>query len=211
MPKEWILNQANMRFQFNRPKYVGHVAEEIRKCMPKSLKEWEDYYYQKVRSKEHLEFVGRRLYAKITEVCRAEIESITEQDCINFVKELVINRTYDGYQSEIQTIYGQLEKALGVKIEPAPDEWDRLYNVDFFIKVGEKYIGLQVCPAGYPYITEIIRELETARETHRKFTEKYGGKVFYVLSVEKEGKKTIYNTEVIEEIKREIQRLSKSA
>jgi len=209
MPKEWILNQANMRFQFNRPKYVGHVAQEIRKCMPKSLKEWEDYYYQKVRSKEHLEYVGRRLYSKITEVCRAEIESITEQDCIDFVKELVINRTYDGYQSEIQTIYGQLQEILGVKIEPAPDEWDRLYNVDFFIKVGEKYIGLQVCPAGYPYITEIIKELEIAKKTHKKFTEKYGGKVFYILSVKKNGKKVIYNTEVIPEIKKEISRLSK--
>jgi hypothetical protein len=210
MPKEWILNQANMRFQFNRPKYVGHVAEEIRKCMPKSVKEWEDYYYRNVRSKAHLEYIGRRLYTKITEVCRAEIESITEQDCINFVKELVIDRTYDGYQSEIQTIYGQLQRILGVKIEPAPDEWDRLYNVDFFIKIGNKYIGLQVCPAGYPYITQIIKELEFAKETHRKFTEKYGGKVFYVLSVKKGGKKIIHNTEVIEEIKQEIQRLSKS-
>jgi hypothetical protein len=199
-----------MRFQFNRPKYVGHVAKEIRKCMPKSLKEWEDYYYKNVRSEKHLEFLGRRLYVKITEVCRAEIESITEQDCINYIKELVINRTYDGYRSEIQTIYGQLQKLLGVKIEPAPDEWDRLYNVDFFIKVGERYIGLQVCPAGYPYITEIIRELENAKETHRKFTEKYGGKVFYVLSVERSGTKIISNTEVIEEIKREIQRLSDS-
>jgi hypothetical protein len=25
--------------------------------------------------------------------------------------------------TEIQTIYGQLEKILNVKIEPAPDEW----------------------------------------------------------------------------------------
>jgi hypothetical protein len=210
MPKEWILNQAMMRFQLNRPKHVGHVAEEIRKCRPKSVEEWEDYYYQKVRSKEQLEIIGKMLYDKITKVCRAEIESITEEDCINFVKELVIKRTYDGYQSEIQTIYGQLEKALGVKIEPASDEWDRLYNVDFFIKVGKRYIGIQVCPAGFPYITEIIKEIEIAKETHKKFSEKYGGKVFYVLSVEKGGKKTIHNTEVIEEIKREIQKLSES-
>lgn len=200
-----------MRFQLNRPKHVGKVAEQIRKCMPKSLKEWEDYYYAKVYSKEHLEYIGRRLYTKVTEVCHAEIESITEQDCIDFVQELVIDRTYDGYQSEVQTIYGQLQGILGVKIEPAPDEWDRLYNVDFFIKIKERYMGIQVCPAGYAYITEIMTEMEIAKETHKKFTEKYGGRVFYILSVkEKDGKKTIYNTEVIEEIKREILRLSKS-
>jgi hypothetical protein len=209
MPKEWIINQANMRWQFNRPKYVGHVAEEIRKCAPKTLDEWREYYYKNVRSKQELEQIGRQLYIKVSEVCRAEIESVTEEDCINFVIELVIDRTYDGYQSEIQTIYGQLQQALGVKIEPAPDEWDRLYNVDFFIKIKDKYIGLQIRPAGYPYITQIINELEIAKETHKKFTEKYGGKVFNILSVREGGKKIIYNKEVIQEIKEEILRLSK--
>jgi len=209
MPKEWIINQANMRWQFNRPKHVGHVAEEIRKCAPRKLEEWEKYYYQHVRSKEHLEQIGRQLYIKVSEVCRAEIESVTEQDCINFVIELVIDRTFDGYQSEIQTIYGQLQQALEVKIEPAPDEWDRLYNVDFFAKIKDKYIGFQIRPAGYAYITQIINELEIAKETHRKFTERYGGKVFNILSVAKDNKKIIYNKEVIQEIKEEISRISK--
>jgi hypothetical protein len=36
--------------------------------------------------------------------------------------------------TEIKTIYGQLEYELGLKIEPAPDKWDRLYNVDFLSK-----------------------------------------------------------------------------
>ena len=54
--------------------------------------------------------------------------------------QLVIDRTFDGYMTEIKTVYGQLEKELGVKIEPSPDEWDRLYNVDFFIKVKDTHI-----------------------------------------------------------------------
>jgi hypothetical protein len=207
MPKEWIVNQANMRWQFNRPKNVGKVSKEIRKCAPKSLKEWEDYYYQKVYPKKHLEQLGRKLYIKISEVCRAEIESVTEEDCIGFVINLVINRTFDGYQSEIQTIYGQLQEALRVKVEPAPDEWDRGYNVDFFIKVKDKYIGLQIKPAGYAYITQIINELEFQKKTHEKFTTKYGGKVFYIISVKEGKKKVIYNPEVIEEIRKEIERL----
>lgn len=207
MPKEWIINQANMRWQFNRPRNVGKVSEEIRKCKPKSLTCWEEYYYQNVYPKEHLEQLGRKLYVKITEVCQAEIESITEEDCINFVIGLVINRTYDGYQSEIQTVYGQLQTELGVKVEPAPDEWDRKYNVDFFIKVKNRYIGLQIKPAGYPYITQIINELEFQRKTHEGFTAKYGGKVFYIISVKEGKKKVIYNREVIDEIRKEIKRL----
>jgi len=208
MAKEWILNQANMRWGLTRKTKVGPVSELIRKCSPKSVKEWRIYYFKNVYPKQHLEELGRRLYIKITEVCQAEIENLTENDCMDFITNLVINRTFDGYQSEIQTIYGQLREILGVNIEPATDEWDRKYNVDFFIKVSDKFIGLQIKPVGYAYITQIINELKFQKETHKKFTEQYGGKVFYVLSI-KEGKsKIIHNKEIIEEIKQEIKRLS---
>ena len=207
MPKEWILNQANMRWGLTKKNKVGAVSDEIRKCAPKTVGDWDEYYYKNVYPKEHLEHIGRTLYTKISEVCQAEIESIEEQDCINFIKNLVVNRTYDGYQSEIQTIYGQLQNILGVKVEPAPDEWDRGYNVDFFIKVKDKYIGLQIKPAGYAYIPQIINEFEFQKRTHQKFTDKYGGRVFYIISVKQDKQKVIHNPEVIEEIRKEIERL----
>jgi len=209
MPKEWILNQANMRWGLTKKNKVGPVSELIRKCSPKSISEWESYYFKNVYSKQYLEELGRRLYIKITEVCQAEIESIEEEDCINFITNLVINRTFDGYQSEIQTIYGQLQEALGVKVEPAPDEWDRGYNVDFFIKVKDRYIGLQIKPAGYAYIPQIINELKFQKRTHEKFTDKYGGRVFYIISVKEGKKKIIHNPEVIEEIRNEIEKLKR--
>jgi hypothetical protein len=108
---------------------------------------------------------------------------------------------------KIQTIYGQLQQALGVMVEHAPDKWDRGYNVDFYIKVKDKYIGLQIKPAGYAYTTQIINELKFQKGTHDKFTAKYGGKVFYIISVKDGKKKAIHNPEVIEEIRKEIQRL----
>lgn len=93
------------------------------------------------------------------------------------------------------------------RLNPPPDEWDRGYNVDFFIKIKDRYIGLQIKPAGYAYITQIINELEFQKKTHEKFTTKYGGKVFYIISVKDGDKKKIYNTEIIDEIKQEIERL----
>ncbi|MCR4416345.1 MAG: MjaI family restriction endonuclease [Ignavibacteria bacterium] len=209
MPKEWILNQANMRWGLTRKDKVGPVAELIRKCAPKTLEEWEDYYLKNVYPKEHLEYLGKVLFLKVTDVCKAEIESITEEDCINFIYNLVINRTFNGYQSEIQTIYGQLQNILGVKIEPAPDEWDRGYNVDYYIKIKDKYIGLQIKPAGYEYITQIINERKQQKQTHEKFTKKFGGKVFYIISVTEGKNKKIFNSEVIDAIKQEIERLEK--
>jgi hypothetical protein len=210
MAKEWILNSANMRWGLQRKKQVGAVSEEIRKCSPKTVQDWEQYYYKNVRPKDHLLSLGKKLYTKITEVLPAEIESITEEDCTEFVRTLVINRTFDGYMTERQTIYGQLQDILKIKIEPAPDEWDRLYNVDFFIKIKDKYIGLQIKPAGdTSHITQIYQERTQQAKTHEKFAKKYGGKVFYVISIKEGDKKKIHNTEVIEEIKKEIERLNK--
>ena len=147
------------------------------------------------------------MFIKVTDICKAEIEDITEEDCINFIYNLVINRTYDDYLSEIQTIYGQLSNILRVKIEPASDEWDRGYNIDYYIKIKDKYIGLQIKPAGYEYITQIINEREQQKKTHEKFTAKYGGKVFYIISITDGKNKIIHNIEVIEEIKKEIEKL----
>ena len=210
MPKEWILNTAINRWGLQKKKMVGAVSEEIRKCAPRTLKEWEEYYYKNVYPKEHLIEIGRKLYIKITEVLRAEIDEITEEDCINYVINLVINRTFDGYITEKKTIYEQLQDILGVKIEPAPDEWDRLFNVDFFIKINDKFIGLQIKPVSYSFIPEMIKEKDIQLSTHKKFTEKYGGNVFYIYSIKENDKKRIYNANVVEEIKQEIERLSKT-
>lgn len=208
MAKEWILNSAMNRFQLNFSRNVGKVSEEIRKCSPKTVEEWETYYYQNVYHKDHLEELGRKLYVKITEVLQAEIEDVTEEDCINYIVNLVINRTYDGYVSEKNTIYGQLQDIIGVKIEPASDEWDRLFNVDFYIKIRDKFIGLQIKPAGgVSHIPEIYKEHGLQIGTHKKFTEKFGGKVFYIISIKQGDKKVIHNTEIIDEIKQEINRL----
>ncbi|MDR3101936.1 MAG: MjaI family restriction endonuclease [Methanocalculaceae archaeon] len=132
------------RFQLNFKRNVGATSEAIRVCSPRNLDEWRDYYFANVRSREHIEELGCKLYMKITEVIQAEVEDVTEQDCINYMLALVIDRTFDGYITEISTIYGQLAGILGVKIEPAPDEWDRFFNVDFFIKVDKNFIGLQI-------------------------------------------------------------------
>ena len=208
MAKEWILNSAMNRFQLNFKRNVGAVSEAIRECAPKTVADWREYYFSNIRSKEHIEALGRKLHVKITEVISAEVDEVTETDCIEYMFNMVIDRTFDGYMTEIKTIYGQLQKILDVKIEPAPDKWDRLYNVDFFIKIGNQYIGLQVKPAsGVSHIPQIFKEQSIQRNTHNEFSETYGGRVFHIISIKEGNKKTIHNTDVIEEIRQEIKRL----
>ena len=217
MPKEWVLNIAFNRWQFNRPKYVGKLAKAIRKCAPKSVEEWERYYFEHVRPTgqmlgrdmhEHLREVGRRLYVKISEQLKAEVESITEEDCVNYVHEVVIQRTYQGYVTEKRTVYEQLEEALGLKLLPAPDPWDRRYNVDFYIPVGKRAVGIQIKPITYDQTPEVHKWREWMHEFHKCFEREHGGKVFVVFSItERGGKKRIWNGEVIEQIRAEIERL----
>jgi hypothetical protein len=196
-----------MRWGLTKKNRVAPVSDLIRRCSPRSVREWQDYSYENVHPAEYLEELGPRLYVKVTEVCRAEIDDVTEEDCIGFIKSIVIQRTFDGYQSKIQTIYGQLQEALGITIKRAPKRVGRGYNVDFFIRVKAKFIGLQVKPAGYAYIPQTIKELQFQKATHEEFTAKYGGKVFYIISMTEGKKKVIHYPEVIDEVKKEINRL----
>ncbi len=221
MAKEWILNMATNRWGLNKKDSVGPVSQWIRECSPKTIEDWEEYYFNKLadflKSKgislspeEYIEHLGEKLYIKITEVIQSEIEQVREQDCIEYVYNLVINRTYEGYQTEIKTIYGKLQKDLGVEIKPAPDKWDRLYNVDFYIQVGGKYIGLQIKPITYEQTPETHKWKEWLNKAHKKFEENFGGKVFIIFSIKEGQNKRIFNEEIIEEIRKEIEKLKLS-
>ncbi len=216
---ETLLNYAMNRWGLNKAHSVGKTSELIRACAPSEFKDWENFYFSKAKQKkkngivitrEYITGLGKTLYIKLSEVVQNELESITEEECIDYAYNLVLNRTYEGYKTEIETIYGQLESAVRKKIEAAPDKWDRTYNVDFFIKVGDKFIGIQIKPIESGQALNQYQWVEMHKKNHEKFEKDFGGKAFFVYSIKSSGKKKkIYNTEVIEEIIGEIKRLSK--
>ncbi len=113
---------------------------------------------------------------------------------------------------QLKTVYEQLEQALEVQLCPAPDEWDRRYNVDFYIPVGPRTIGIQIKPITYNQTPELHRWREWMRQSHERFVRERGGKVFIIFSVtERGGRKRIWNPEVIDEIRNEIRKLSEEA
>lgn len=150
---------------------------------------------------DYISYLGQKLFIKISEILASEIEEVTESDCVNYIKNLLINRTFEGYQNEVKTIYEYLENELGVKIHPAPDKWDRLYNVDFYIKTAEKNIGLQIKPLTYEQLPEIHKWREWLERTHEKFKKEQGGEVFTIFTTTKDRKKVIHNAEVVAKIK----------
>lgn len=233
MPEEWIkglegknkkfkretlLNYAANRWALNKTSSVDSVAYLIRQCAPKNFDEWEKFYFKNARQKkkdgekitrEYIEKLGEKLFKDLAETVKSELDSIGRDECIDYIYNLVLNRTYEGYRSEIQVIYEELEKALNTSIKQAPDEWDRTFTVDYFIEVDGKYIGLQIKPIEAGMALDDYKWANIQRETHNKFTEKYGGNVFFVYSVKEGDKKVIHNKEVIGEIRKEIEKLSK--
>ena len=204
--REWFLNRVANRFQLNFKRNVGATSESIRECQPRTLEEWREYYFSKVRSKDHLQSLGEKLYFKLKSKIKEELEEIKKDECVDWMLNLVIERTYEGYINEKQIVKEILKNDLNVDIKEASDEWDRLYGVDFYIKIKDKFIGLQIKPQEisqhYAGFTIFLKE------QNKKFYDKYKSKVFTIFSIKKGKEKVIQNKEVIEEIKQEIKKLS---
>jgi hypothetical protein len=121
--KEKVLNYACQTYQLSRPNKVGTVMALIRECQPKSIEEWENWYFQKAHTdeknpvkitKEILKELGERLYVKIKEIVIPEwqeaFSQLTLDDCINYIYNLTIYRTYDGFIREKSVITDDLAK-----------------------------------------------------------------------------------------------------
>lgn len=105
--KEFILNYAMNRWQLNFKRNVGPTSDSIRICNPTSYEEWCNYYFENVRSHKHLNDLGKRLYSLITTELPGEerfhpalLNTINEQDCIDYMHTVVLKRTYNGYLKE---------------------------------------------------------------------------------------------------------------
>lgn len=215
--KEFLLNHACQLYQLTRPNKVGAVMNLIRQCQPSSIEEWENWYFANAKtegktptsvSKESLLELGDRLYTKMTELVIPQIQeainNISHQDCINYVYNLTINRTYDGYQREKSVVNDGLAKIFKeVTFEESDPELDHAGDIDYVAKVGKYQFGIQIKPITANANFGGYSLSERMKASFASFTEKFGGKVFIVYSLD--GK--IANKDVVDEISKEIDRL----
>jgi hypothetical protein len=220
--KEKVLNYTSNTYQLTRPSKVDTVMALIRECQPKALEEWENYYFEKAYSKtkkkvkitkETLDELGERLYAKITEVVipewTAAFEDLTLQDCKDYIFEVTIVRTYDGFLLEKSVINDGLAKIFpDIEFEESDPELDHAGDIDYLGKVGNKAFGIQIKPITANANFGNYKITERMSSSFQDFEEKYGGKVFVIFSTRSGDKKIIMNKEVIKEIKTEIDRLT---
>jgi hypothetical protein len=216
--KEKVLNYACQTYQLSRPNKVGSVMALIRECQPKSFEQWEKWYFEnaitdgKTSSKittESLEELGERLYVKIKEIVIPEwteaFNQLTLQDCIEYIFNLTINRTFDGFIREKSVIEDNLIKTFpNIKFEESDPELDHAGDIDYLGWVGQKAFGIQIKPVTAKANFGNYSATERMKASFTSFTNKFGGKVFVVFSLDDK----IKNEEVVTQIAAEIERLS---
>ena len=216
--KEKVLNYATQTYQLSRPNKVGSVMALIRECQPKTIEEWEKWYFEnafteaKLKTKitkESLTELGERLYEKITEVVipewQAAFAQLTLQDCVDYIYNLTINRTFDGFLREKSVVNDGLAKIFpDVVFEESDPELDHAGDIDYIAKVGNKAFGIQIKPVTARANFGNYSATERMKASFADFEEKFGGKVFIVFSLDGE----IANKEIVNEIQKEIDRLN---
>ncbi|MBI5254502.1 MjaI family restriction endonuclease [Candidatus Falkowbacteria bacterium] len=215
--KEKVLNYACQTYHLSRPNKVGAVMALIRECQPKTIEEWEKWYFAKAftESKNPIKItlqilaeLGARLHEKITEVVipewQAAFSELSLQDCKDYIKNLTINRTYDGFIREKSVVNDGLAKHFSdVRFVESDNDLDHAGDIDYLGLVGGKAFGIQIKPITAKANFGNYSVSERMKNNFLDFEKKYQGKVFIVFSLDGE----IGNTEVIKDIEAEIKRL----
>ena len=217
--KERVLNYACQTYQLSRPNKVGAVMALIRDCQPASFEEWRSWYFENAYTsgkrpvkitEDSLRELGERLYAKIKEFVIPEwqqaFRELTEKDCIDYIYNLTINRTFDGYLREKSVINDDLAKLFpSLRFEESDPELDHAGDIDYIAKLGDKALGIQIKPVTASANFGSYSLTERMKASFESFKEQYGGNVFIVFSLDGE----IANKDVIIQIREEINRLSR--
>lgn len=214
--KEFLLNYANRRWGLTKTGKVGEVMALIRQCQPKSLQEWEDWYFQNAStrtknpqpvSRETLRELGERLYSKLVTIVFPQIKdtmhNITRQDCIDYIYNITINRTYDGYETEISVIYDNLAKEFPeVLFEESNPELDHAGDIDYIGKINGKAFGIQIKPITANASLGNYDVTARMEQSFQDFENTYGGRVFIVYSTDGRARNTDVYAMIANEIKR---------
>jgi len=191
----------------------------IRECQPKTIEEWEKWYFKNAFtesknpikiSPEILKELGERLHEKITEVVipewQAAFKELSLLDCTDYIYNLTINRTYDGFIREKSVVNDGLAKHFPeVKFVESETDLDHAGDIDYLGCVGEHAFGIQIKPVTAKANFGNYSISERMKANFTDFEQKYKGKVFIIFSSDGE----ISNKEVIKEIEIEIIRLKK--
>ncbi|AVQ13316.1 MjaI restriction endonuclease [Leptospira santarosai] len=184
--KDWYLNRFTNLFGINRKKSIGDLEHHISKALPTSLDNWEEYFYSNIHSKESLDELGKKLYERIQEKVLPAVQSILEIDCINYIRDLGIPKTFQGYIARLQIVQKQLKDETGIEFQYKPDfpnDWRfKTFEVDLYYQdnITHNLVAIKILPRTFrdsqdPIIIQTKSEIEAM---HKDIIAKDGGNFF---------------------------------
>lgn len=211
--KEHVLNYTAQRYGLTRPSKVGSVMELIRKCQPKTIQDWEEFYWKNAYTKkvdaekvdkELIDELGKRLFEKIHAVVIPEwtkaFEEITEPDCIDYILDVTIRRTFNGFFREKSVVFDNLAKEFPeLTFEESDANLDHAGDIDYIAKSikNNKIIGIQIKPITSNIAFSGYSVSERMKKNFDSFEDQFQGKAFVIFSE----KEKIMNKDVIEQIR----------
>jgi hypothetical protein len=177
-------------------------------AMPLTQEEWSDYYFNKVRSETELAEVGSELHRKIVDVVLQEIQSITLEDCRDFMRELVIKKSFEGHRARFYILNSELIKKTGKEFRFLPDYPHdykfKTYAIDYYHvdETKDLLIGIKVQPISIVQSQEphIKKALQSILDTHKEWESKDAGRFFVLYYAGRGENCRIRNEEILEEI-----------
>lgn len=167
---EKFMNQYFNMGKYNHPVNIGYVMNSIRQCKPLTITEWEIFYFENVRTFEHIESLVRSMHNDIPKNYRVSYE-----ECLDYFLDVLIRRTFEGYNKENQALK-ILRSEISDLVNESPKEWDGEYFIDFYVYGRDgKLIGIQLKPetfyyGGYNRIVNIDQKLKSFREEFNALT-----------------------------------------
>jgi len=209
MAKKSHLNSIANRFQLQRPRKVGDMQAEISRAMPMQLSEWENYYYSNVKPQVEIESLGKTLFEKIHSKVIPELEAITEEECIDYLKHLVIDDTFKGYRTRFEILEKELYTKTGIRFNFMPDhpeDWRfKTYKIEYYNynKELDVLLGIKVCPYSMKVSQDpnIIRTLDEIKHVHKIEEDRNAGHFFILFYKGNNKEYKIMNPEIFNEIK----------
>ncbi len=142
----YLLNPAINLSQSNRPHVVGQmsdIVEEFREKHPEgTFEDWVEYYYEEYDGKDRLEEATEMAYPMV-EKMRDAFEQIDEEMTHNYLRDLVLFKSYEGFDIQ-EAVLRKLGELYDEEITPATAE-DESKGIDGYI--GDQPV--QVKPATY--------------------------------------------------------------
>ena len=144
MPCEAILNTYYNIGGFNNPSRIGFMMKLIRTLRPLTLSEWKLWYLSNV----HDDFYISKLAVEMCNIIPAQY-NITILDCKNYIYDVMFRRTFNGFNKEKEAL-DLLKSLLSPNIQEAPENWDTIYFIDFYLQNrNQDIIGIQLKPVSF--------------------------------------------------------------